>query len=338
MQIKALHKNIYKLYSYSRTQECLDIYRKKYQEQVDLWQKLKSEGVSDKVCQEVVGISRATYFRHLKIITNLNQGILPPSKKPKNLNKPKWGEAEQQLVLKIRRDNPTYGKDKISVILKRDHNSLLSASTVGRILAFLKDKGHIQKSASALKAKRKRNFTSKHAKPWFFKKYEDMLLGERLQIDHMTVTKNGITLKHFQAWDRKSKYIFANVYSKANSSSAKRFLLELIQACPFKILSIQVDGGSEFMADFEKACEDLKIPLFVLPPRSPKYNGGVERGNRTFKEEFYYSPPTALADSVGAFRVLLKQALLKYNSYRPHFVLKGLTPLQYIHHTLEVPA
>jgi len=42
----------------------------------------------------------------------LDKGIVPPSKKPKKLNKPKWGEAEKQLVLKIRRENPTYGREK----------------------------------------------------------------------------------------------------------------------------------------------------------------------------------------------------------------------------------
>ena len=75
-------------------------------------------------------------------------------------------------------------------------------------------------------------------------------MGERVQIDHMTVTKNGITVKHFQAWDRVSKYIHANVYSSAKSTSAKRFLLDLLEKSPFKLLSIQVDGGSEFRADF----------------------------------------------------------------------------------------
>jgi hypothetical protein len=48
-----------------------------------------------------------------------------------------------------------------------------------------------------------------------------------------------------------------------------------------------VDGGTEFMADFEKECEILKVPLYVLPPSRPQYNGGVERGNRIFREEFY---------------------------------------------------
>lgn len=110
MQIKRMHKNIYRLYAYARTQECLDAYRKKYQDQVLLWQKLSKEGLSLKLRQEISGISRATYYRHLKILKNLEKGIAPASKKPKNLRKPKWGESQKQLVLKIRRENPTYGK------------------------------------------------------------------------------------------------------------------------------------------------------------------------------------------------------------------------------------
>ena len=56
MQIKRLHRNIYRLYAYARTQECLDVYRKKYQHQVQRWEKLESEGVSLKLKQEIVGI------------------------------------------------------------------------------------------------------------------------------------------------------------------------------------------------------------------------------------------------------------------------------------------
>ncbi len=52
-----------------------------------------------------------------------------------------------------------------------------------------------------------------------------------------------------------------------------------------------MDGGSEFMAEFEDACADMKIPLIVLPPKKPEYNGGVERGNRTeaWKDYAVYS-------------------------------------------------
>jgi transposase InsO family protein len=266
-------------------------------------------------------------------LKDLAKGLLPPSKKPKTLNKPHWGEAEKQSVLKLRRQNLTYGKAKIAVILKRDHGQRLSESTVSRILVHLKEKGLVLKSPSALRAKRKRTFTKGHAKPWTYKDYKTIVMGERVQIDHMTVTKNGASIKHFQAWDRRSKFIIARLYSHAKSSSAKRFLLELIEKTPFKILSIQVDGGSEFMAEFEQACKDLNIPLIVLPPKKPTYNGGVERGNRTFREEFY-ARHDLLADSIGAMNAELNKALNKYNTYRPHFALNGLTPMNYIHNNL----
>jgi putative transposase len=334
MQIKGLHRNLYRLYSYARTQECLEAYRKKYQDIVTKWEKLKSEGVSDKLCQEFVGCSRSTYYRAKNKLEELNKNIIPPSKKPRKLNKPHWGEPEKQLVLKVRRENPTYGKEKIAIILKRDHGQTISESTVGRILKTLFEKGLVQKSASAVRSKRKRDFNKGHAKPWTFKKYKDMVLGERVQIDHMTATKNGITCKHFQGWERKSKYIDANVYSNAKSRSAKRFLLELIENAPFHIDSIQVDGGSEFMAEFEEACEALGIELIVLPPAKPTYNGGVERGNRIFREEFY-ARRDMLADSVCGIRAELKKAVNKYNTYRPHKSLKGMTPMAYIQSNLS---
>lgn len=332
MQIRRLHKNIYKLYEYGRTQECLDAYREKYQSQVHQWEKLDSEGVSLELKQEIVGISRATYYRHRHILKQLEKGVAPPSKKPKKLNKPRWGESHKQLVLKIRRENPTYGKEKIAIILKRDHAQIISQSTVGRILTFLKEKGLITKSPSALRTKRKRTF-KKHAKPWEFKDYKTMEIGERVQIDHMTVVKNGITIKHFQAWERKSKYMHAHVFSNAKASSAKRFMIDFVERSPFPIQSIQVDGGSEFMNEFEEACAAMNIPLIVLPPKKPQYNGGVERGNRTFREEFY-NRYDLLEDSVRGMQAALTKALIKYNTYRPHRNLKGLTPMEYITNTL----
>jgi len=327
MQIRGLHKNIYRLYRYSRTQECLDEYRKIYEDGVRRYEVLLKEGVCHAIIQQTVGISRATYYRHKKILDDLAKGIRPPSKKPRQVRKPLWGESELQKVLGLRRENPTYGKAKIAVILKRDLALTISESTVGRILTYLLKKGLIRKSLSCIRAKRKRNFAGGHAKSWYYKDYKDMSLGERVQIDHMTATKNGVPAKHFQAWDRKSKYIHANIYSNATAKSAKRFLVELMEICPFPITSIQVDGGSEFMADFESASRELGLELFVLPPAKPKYNGGVERGNRIFREEFY-ARNDVLADSLGALRYDLAQAVKKYNSYRPHAALSGKTPLE----------
>lgn len=327
MQIKGLHKNIYKLSNYALSQEKCDQQRKKLENPVRQWEKLKRQDVDIQTCQEFCGISRSTYYRYKKSLAMLAKGQPLPTKRPKTLRKPLWGESEVQMVLHLRRVNPTYGKAKIAVILRRDHGSKISESTVGRILKVLLTKGLITKSISAPRMRRKRQFKG-HAKHWSYN-LKPSQPGQMIQVDHMSVTKNGIHVKHFQAWDPTSKYIHANLYYRATSLCASKFLKELIDKTPFTIQSIQVDGGSEFMKEFEKKCQEQGIDLYVLPPRRPQYNGGVERGNRTFREEFYANR-NLLADSQGALRAELTKAINKYNSYRPHFSLKGLTPLDYI--------
>jgi hypothetical protein len=64
MQIIGLHKNLYKLYAYSLSQECLDVYRNQYEDGVRRWSSLKVEGVCDQKCQQFSGISRSTYYRY----------------------------------------------------------------------------------------------------------------------------------------------------------------------------------------------------------------------------------------------------------------------------------
>jgi transposase InsO family protein len=97
---------------------------------------------------------------------------------------------------------------------------------------------------------------------------------------------------------------------------------------PFPIHAIQVDGGSEFQAVFEEACQRRGIRLFVLPPRSPKLNGHVERANRTHTEEFY-----EVADLPWSVAELNQHALVweqVYNTLRPHQALGYKTPKQFL--------
>ena len=171
MQIIGLHKNVYKLYAWARTQECLDAYRIKYEDTVRQWEALRAEGVCLAKCAEFVGISRSSYYRYKRVLKDLAQGIAPPSKAPKRRNKSQWGEAEKQLVLEVRRENETYGKQKIGAILRRDKKQTISDSTVGRILGFLHKKGLITRSRSAPQ-KRRRNFSKGHAKGWQYKDYK----------------------------------------------------------------------------------------------------------------------------------------------------------------------
>jgi len=96
---------------------------------------------------------------------------------------------------------------------------------------------------------------------------------------------------------------------------------------PFAVQAIQVYGGSEFMAQFETACRHRSIKLFVLPPRSPKLNGHVERDQRTHKEEFYYRLTSAT--TLTQVNKLLRRWEDVHNCYRPHQALGQITPLAF---------
>ena len=309
MQITAIPVNIRKAAGIHYGNSLYERYSHKYKHKVELWVTAKRIGGNAKDCQMMAGISKATYYRHAKHLDNLRHGIPPKTKRPHTLRSKTWAQHEITLVQTIRKQEPTWGKNKIVVILKREYKLNISESTVGRILTHLKEKGLITKSISAARPKRARVF-NKHATAWSYKDYKDFNVGERVQIDHMTTRKNGITCKHFQAWERRSKYIDARVFSCATSKCARDFLYAFVKQSPFPIHSIQVDGGSEFMDAFEKGCASLGIELIVLPPAKPTYNGGVERGNRIFKEEFYMRKDL-LADSIGSMNRCLKKFVHK---------------------------
>ena len=66
-----------------------------------------------------------------------------------------------------------------------------------------------------------------------------------------------------------------------------------------------------------------RIALFVLPPRSPKLHGAVERANRTHTEEFYQV--TDVEPELEAFQAGLRAWEVTYNTIRPHKALGYLT-------------
>jgi transposase len=125
MQIYYPHKNICKLYSLVVPEKSRTEHEKLCIESVNKWEKCHRSGMKPKEIQEVLGFSRATYHRRKKFLRN------------KTTRTSKFSKSTYDLILKIRKENPTYGKFKISVILKRDYNMQISESSVGRILKKL---------------------------------------------------------------------------------------------------------------------------------------------------------------------------------------------------------
>ena len=301
-------------------------------EKLKLFDQLKQEGCSTTTALRAITVGRSTLFNWKKRYREKGlPGLNPGSRKPHHVRKTTWSRALQTRIYLLRKKYPCWGKEKIHRLLVREYGETsVSVSTVGRIihkLVQLKRIQSVHQLTGKRKAKRKRAF-NQHAKRW---KYgmKSRLPGELIQIDHMSVNILGKTIKHFKACCPSSKIMIAEVYHSAKSRQAKLFLESLITAFPFKILSIQVDGGSEFMDQFEQACQAFNIRLFILPPRSPQYNGVVERANGVTRDEFYsfYDGLNRLE----AIRTALNKYQHLYNHFRPHRSLDNLTPFEYIH-------
>jgi transposase len=300
---------------------------------LDLFAQLKAEGCSSETAFEALGLTKSRYYRWLnEFKIHGIAGLENKSRCPNKSRTPLWSKQLEEQVLVLRRNNPMWGKAKIHTILQRDHGVTTSQSTIGRIISKLLKQGKIQAADFYYKHKfyKARRFNN-HAKRWK-RGMKATKPGELLQIDHMSITLvAGTIVKHFKAVCPITKFTTEQVYGSATSVVASKFLEHVKQTLPFPIHSIQVDGGSEFMGEFEEKCKDLGIPLFVLPPRSPEYNGNVERGNSTVKYEFYvqYTGPLGLH----VLRKNLQKYVGSYNSYRPHQALQNLTPLQYYQQT-----
>ncbi len=298
----------------------------------DLIQKfalLQKKNLSLNECLEILSISKSTLYRWKAQYKKGFQKLKPQSKTPHSFRKKKYSKELSLAVYRMRKKHPLWGKGKIQKLLERDKIKT-SISTVGRIISLLIKRKSIL-SAVVLRGynspKRRRRF-KKHAVR-LPKGMRSHSVGELIQIDHMTVELHGKKVKHFNAWDRKSKWNVAEVYSRATAYCASKFLDQVIKKSPFKIKSIQVDGGSEFMKEFEDACEKNGIKLYVLPPRSPELNGGVERINGTWREEFYNFYED-LPENILKLSRYVKKYEKKYNTFRPHKNLDYSTPLEYI--------
>lgn len=150
-----------------------------------------------------------------------------------------------------------------------------------------------------------------------------------VQVDTLDIRPlPGIVFKQFTTRDVISKWDVIEARSRATAKTARDFIETLLQRLPFEVKAIQLDGGSAFCADFENACKDKGIRLFVLPPKSPKRNGSVERANRTHTEEFYevYDCSWMVSD----LNKQLRQWEYTYNCVRPHHALGKITPLHFL--------
>lgn len=290
---------------------------------ITLWQRTREVAI---VC-ETFGISRATLYRWIKGFDPKDVSSLKEkSRRPHRVRNPQWSWKLVKAVREVRAQYPRWGKDKLAILLTRQgwHTSV---STVGRILTDLKKRGQlVEPIRTAISATRRNKRPYAVRKP---KDYEVSSPGDLVQVDTLDIRPvPAVALKQFTARDMVSRWDVVEVRSAATAKTAEAFLGSLRTRMPFEIRAIQVDGGGEFHGEFESACKAYGIRLYVLPPKSPKLNGHVERANRTHTEEFYEVYPTGW--TVADLTRELRGWEYTYNCIRPHQSLAYKTPLQFL--------
>lgn len=271
--------------------------------------------------------SRATVYRWLQRYdpTDL-RSLRPRSRRPKRTRARHWTPEQEQAVRDLRNQHPRYGKAKL-VYLLRKTGIRLSESAIGRILASLKRRRLLIEPHAV------RERTRRRQRPYATRLPKDQRQptepGQLIQLDTMHLRPlPGVERRQFSAIDVVSRCAVLGVRASATAGTATAFLEELCDRMPVPIRAIQVDGGSEFMAGFETACQAKGIALYTLPPRSPKLNGRVERLNGTVRREFWecYGGDLDLPNLQQA----LKAFEVEYNTERPHQALGYATPRDHL--------
>ena len=300
------------------------------------WRALRGRGLSGQEAAEALQLPRSTLYRwEGRLKAEGLRGLENRSRRPTRVRQPEWGAALAVQVRRLRESCHGWGKEKLAPLLWED-GERVSISTVGRILKHLKARGLlIEPLRHPVQPKRRAG-----KRPYAVRKprgYSVAEPGDLVQVDTVEVRPMpGVVIKQFTARDVVSRWDVVEAHSRATAGQAKAFLGRLRERMPFPVRAIQVDGGSEFQAEFEQACAQQGIRLFVLPPHSPKLNGHVERAQRTHKEEFY-------AYYEGAFDLVsLNKALRRwervYNTVRPHHSLGRRTPARYLQECFPKPA
>ena len=275
------------------------------------------------------GISAQTFYRWKRRYDPYDLTTLEEeSRRPHQVRRPERGREVVERIRQAREKYPRWGRDKLAVVLRRE-GIRVSGSTVGRVMKELQARGVLVEPENVRQAKlaRKRRRKPRYAvrKP---PGYKVEAPGDLVQVDTLQVRLLPDEVRfHFGAYDVVSKWVGMKVYKRQTSSAAADFLHHLKTKFPFRIRAIQIDGGSEFMDQFEEACRREKILLFVNPPRCPRLNGGVERSHRTHREEFYEVEDVAL--NVEEHNRQLAEYEYTANYIRPHRALDMFTPHEY---------
>ncbi len=264
------------------------------------------------VCRKF-GIARKSFYRWRKRYNPWDLTSLESfSRRPKHSPRKTTWDVERQ-VLEMKRTHPRWGKEKLALYLQIKKDISLSGKTVWKILSRHK---------LAVRYKTMKRKTSKPRVNWA----EIHSPGDLAELDTKFINLQGRHVYQYTLIDVTSRWRYCEIYPVLNGETTVQFLEKAFINSPIKIRTIQTDNGHEFQRVVTVWLKKNNIRHLYTHKGRPIENSYVERSHRTDEEEFY---------SVGGYGTTLSELqtnfanyLSMYNGERPHWGLKGKTPLQ----------
>jgi len=270
------------------------------------------------------GIPRRTYYYWFKRweasdhnLTSLYDLPRTPKTHPKDSDK-----ETVSLVLQLRW-GMGYGEDALSHVLGRDYGVHISGHGVGNIL---KRAGELEKRKK--KVRTGRQLSDRQYYP-----------GEVGQMDVKHWKRKGY---QYDLIDCATRIKYKRLYPGVNPAYTVDFLEHAVRFFEpaFSFQTIQTDNGMEFVYDqlpqtkpdtltaMQRWLVTNGIAHGRIPVRSPHLNGRIERSHGVDKDR--YRRLTTNSHTKQELQAFLVEDCLDYNFYRPHSMLRMLTPVEYL--------
>lgn len=253
--------------------------------------------------------NRQFVYRQLKKYDGNVRSLALKSRKP-HYSPNAHNEEELGLIVSMLKSNGIYG--------------------LAEVYVRCKSKGYTRSFGSMCKQIRKRGYVKPKIHRKSYTKYEridGIYPGDKVQIDIKYVPEECIRFpvygeRYYQitAIDEYSRKRVLKIVKEKSTYETSKYLLELEKNIGFKINTIQVDNGYEFVNDAEKSnrktrfqfiAEYLGIKIRRIRPYSPWQNGKVERSHREDGKILY---GRKIFTSEKELKRAVKKHMQRYNS------------------------
>jgi len=302
-------------------------------------QRAEELGNVSAACRET-GISRTLFYRWKKRFTRYGADGLHPRRTAARPGRPvQLDTTKERRIVAMALTWPTWGPQRVSDQL-RMQGVFVSPTTIWRALhrlglgtraqRLLVLEVHSARNAGLLTERTRQNLARRKTRHVQAEKPGELVCIDTFYIGNL---KGVGKLWQLTACDAASSYAMAKVVPANDAKEAASFLKDVVvpevEKAGWKLWRVLTDGGSEFKADFDRACRELNVKHTRTKPRHAWTNGFVERLQGTILHEHwrivfrrrYFRRRHQLEASLASF-------IEFYNFERPHrgYRTKGRTP------------